>query len=169
MTDGDFERFVEDTKGIVLAAVRRYLPPDLLHAIDDVVQETYLRAYRGMGSAVFSGENSNHNWLYTIAKNESLRTVGKAARENESIKLLAEELASKTTLAPEHFGEEITLIRETISILPEKYRNVFELLIMGFSEEQIAQRLSIRRGTIKSRIHRGREMLSRILSERRSP
>ncbi len=168
MTAVEFEQFVEETRGIVLSAVRRYLPPELFHAIDDVAQETYLRAYRGMGRSDFPDRGSLNNWLYTIARNESLRMAEKFYREHEGIKLLAEELLSRADDSPLDMGDEIRLIRETISALPEKYREVFELLVMGFSENQIAGKLSLRHGTIKSRLHRGRELLARMLSERRA-
>ncbi len=51
MKQREIQTIVEETKGVVLNAVRRYLSRDLMHAIDDVVQETYIRVYCEHGEA----------------------------------------------------------------------------------------------------------------------
>jgi RNA polymerase sigma-70 factor (ECF subfamily) len=163
MNEKEFVHFVENTKGIVLAAVRKYLPADLYHAIDDVAQETYLRIYRSIKKAAFPEDDSRNNWIYTIAKNESLRMVEKSNREDVRIRQFIESMGADEHI-DEVLSDEIVMIREVISSLPDKYRVVFELLVMGFSERQIAEKLSMKRGTIKSRIHRGKELIFRNLS-----
>ena len=166
MTEKEFTRFVEETKGIVLSAVRRYLSPDLHHAIDDVVQESYLRIYRNLHKTHFAEPASRNNWIYTIAKNESLRMAERSSRESLKVKKFVASRDPDDGLVVESMTEEIMIIREVISGLPEKYRIVFELLVMGFSEKQISEKLDLKKGTIKSRIHRGRELINRTLSER---
>ncbi|HON77944.1 MAG TPA: RNA polymerase sigma factor [Spirochaetota bacterium] len=166
MTEKEFTRFVEETKGIVLSAVRRYLSCDLDHAIDDVVQEAYLRIYRNLHKINFTEESSRNNWIYTIAKNESLRMVEKSNRDSVKVKKFIESMEPGSEKVMDAMTEEIIIIREVISGLPEKYRMVFELLVLGFSEKQISEKLALKKGTIKSRIHRGRELINRTLSER---
>lgn len=165
MNEKEFVQFVEETKGVVLAAVRRYLSPELAHSIDDVAQETYLRIYRYIARAAFHDDVSRNNWIYTIAKNESLRMVDRSNREDVKIRQFIASMGADEPLS-EALTDEIVMIREVISSLPEKYRVVFELLVMGFSERQIAEKLSMKRGTIKSRIHRGKELIFRNLSEK---
>ncbi len=165
MNEKEFVQFVEETKGIVLAAVRKYLPADLYHSIDDVAQETYLRIYRNMKKAAFPDDGSRNNWIYTIAKNESLRMVDRSNREDVKIRQFIESMGAEVPLG-EALTDEIVMIREVISLLPNRYRVVFELLVMGFSERQIAEKLSMKRGTIRSRIHRGKELIFRNLSEK---
>lgn len=166
MTEKEFTRFVEETKGIVLAAVRRYLPFELHHAIDDVVQESYLRIYRNLHKTHFAEPSSKNNWVYTIAKNESLRMADRSSRDTMKVKKFIESLDSDSGRVMDSMTEEVIIIREVISGLPEKYRMVFELLVLGFSEKQISEKLALKQGTIKSRIHRGRELINRTLSER---
>ena len=55
-------------------------------------------------------------------------------------------------------------LKNTISGLPEKYRRVMELVSIGFSEKQIADELSLKKGTVKSRVFRGKFLLQRIIS-----
>jgi RNA polymerase sigma-70 factor (ECF subfamily) len=54
---------------------------------------------------------------------------------------------------------------EAVKKLPDKYENVIGLYAKGFNEKQIAKFLSISRGTVKSRIHRGKEKLKEILDK----
>ena len=161
MNEREFYCFVEDTKGIVLSSVRRYLSRQYAHSIDDVVQETYLRVYKGINKVSFKDTVSRNNWIYTIAKNESIRMTERFNKEEIKIKRNQEELINRLSDERKDVDEEIIEIRDIISSLPEKYKIVFELLMKGFTESQIAGRLLIKRGTVKSRIHRGKELIHR--------
>lgn len=161
MKEKEFYSFVEDTKRVVLSAVRKYLAKEYYHSIDDVVQETYIRAYKGMKKTGFTDEKSLYNWLFTIAKNEAIRTMERLNREEIKIKKIKESISAKPGYFLDKFDEEIMEMRDIISTLPEKYKIIFELLVLGFSESQIAEKLSLKRGTIKSRIHRGKEIIHR--------
>ncbi len=162
MKDKEFAEIVNSTKAVVLSAVQRYLHRDFYHAIDDVVQETYLRAYRSLVRNKFENRSTLETWLYTIAKNEALRSAKKLAREED--KKLAVLKSDKFKIA-DNDDDSFPVtesIANMIESLPEKYRSVFDLIRLGFSEKEIAERLSISRGTVKSRTSRGREILSRM-------
>ncbi len=58
MTETEFARIVHATKAVVLSAVEKHLAGRFYHAIDDVVQETYLRAYRSLTSDKFRGDSA---------------------------------------------------------------------------------------------------------------
>ena len=77
VSEEQFAAIVNETKGIVLAAVRSHLFEHYAHAIDDVVQETYLRAYKSLVKDKFQNKSKISTWLYAIARNESLRMNGK--------------------------------------------------------------------------------------------
>ena len=68
-----FASIVEETKGVVLKAVRSNLFYEYYYALDDVVQETYIRAYRSLVKNKFKEESKLSSWLFTIARNESIR------------------------------------------------------------------------------------------------
>lgn len=166
MTEHELFILIEDTKASALSAIRRYLPVEMYFAIDDVVQETYLRVYRSAGSLKFKDENSRNNWIYTIAKHEALRMKRKDSRERDKItRLMNQERVSAPVI--ELIEDDIEFLRGVISLLPEKYRTIFEMLVAGFSEKEVAEKLAIRHGTVKSRIHRGRELIHRNISQRR--
>ena len=85
----DFAEIVERTKGVVLSAISKTLDAEFSSHIDDVVQETYLRAYKSLQKEQFKNNSSIETWLYTIARNESLRMNEKLVRERQKSENLA--------------------------------------------------------------------------------
>jgi RNA polymerase sigma factor (sigma-70 family) len=167
MTDKEFTEVIDKTKKVVLAAVARNLYHDFHHAIDDVVQETYIRAYKALTKNSFDDRASITSWLYTIARNESLRMNSRLYRTS------VEPIDNYEWMAGESDPQmielfEISELHEKISSLPGKYREVMELVSAGLSEREISEKLSIKAGTVKSRSSRGREMLNKIYSEVKS-
>ncbi len=164
MTETEFARIVHDTKAVVLSAVEKHLAGRFYHAIDDVVQETYLRAYRSLTSDKFRGDSAISTWLYSIARNESLRMNERLIREEEKFRKSVESF--KEDDGRGDFGEEdIQEFLAFIKLLPEKYRDVLDLVSQGLSEKEIASRLSIKTGTVKSRASRGRDLLKKMYQE----
>jgi RNA polymerase sigma-70 factor (ECF subfamily) len=164
MTDAEFALIVGRTKKIVLSAVRKHLAARFSSAIDDVVQETYLRGYRHLASGKFREESSLGSWLYTIARNESLRMNGKLSREEEKAEKAARQQLDciPGTRCREDEFPDLGLLMEK---LPLKYRGVMELKASGTPEKEIARRLGIGTGTVKSRFSRGKELLQKLSKE----
>ena len=92
MDDKEFAGIVNSTKPIVLSAIKKYVAAQYFHSIDDVVQETYLRAYKSLIKNSFRGESSMETWLYAIARNESLRMMKKINREEIKLKKKARKM-----------------------------------------------------------------------------
>ncbi|MBU1240278.1 RNA polymerase sigma factor [Myxococcota bacterium] len=155
-----FAQFIGKTKKMVLKAVLVHLHPELTNFIDDVVQETYLRAWKALVKDQFRGDSEVSTWLYVIAKNEARRTNKK----------MGVKAVDPALLYPQNEPEEFPLevLEEFIGQLPEKYGSIFSLRLKGFTEEEIASRLQISKGTVKSRASRGKKLLARLLTEARS-
>lgn len=165
MTELEFGNIVGETKKTVLAAVQKHLPARFYHSIDDVVQETYMRAFRHLSSGKFRNEAAVSSWLYTIARNESLRMARKLGREEEKMARLQEEsMVNEVNDAPQYLHD-MSMLENMLENIPLKYREVMLLRSRGVSEKEIAQQLGIRKGTVKSRFSRGREMLQRVAGE----
>lgn len=160
MTDSDFADIVNNTKGIVLSAIGKHLAFQFHHAIDDVVQETYLRAYRSLIKNKYKDESKMHSWLYTIAKNESIRMNEKLDREQKKFKKLLESIDDEP-----NEPVDLDFLYNSIEKLPPLYKDVMELLSIGFSEKEISKKLQIKKGTVKSRISRGRVLLYKLIKE----
>lgn len=163
MTREEFTVIVESTKAVVLSAIEKNLYSRFYHAIDDVVQETYIRAYKSLIKKSFRGDSSISSWLFVIARNESIRMNVKLEKEEKkflkSVEKYKEDDIHNTDPDPVYIEE----LKEAIIQLPEKHRDVMELALQGMSEKEIALKLNLKKGTVKSRLSRGRDNIKRIM------
>jgi len=164
MKESEFTEIVNNTKGIVLSAIGNHLAGRFSHSIDDVVQETYIRAYRGLTKKSFRGDSSIESWLYSIARNESLRMNKKLYREEQKFEKSTE---NYDEVIENNFDSnlEVTNLEENIKKLPAKYQSVMNLISQGYSTNEISERLDIKSGTVKSRSFKGRELLLKLMKE----
>ncbi len=165
MTEEAFADIVGKTKIIVLSAIKKYLYDGYSHAIDDIVQETYLRAYKSLVNGKFREEAKISSWLYTIARNETFRMNKKLMKlEKIKEKKLDSLILFNEIVENSEFKRELD-IEAIIKSLPEKYKSVMRLYIDGKKEKQISDSLSIPVGTVKSRLHRGKKMLQKYYNK----
>ncbi len=131
--------------------------------VDDVVQETFMRAWRGAGS--FDPARSLGPWLFTIARRTSIDMLRK---ENRATRSDHDELTDNVSIVDLPGIEEAWErweIRIALDQLPEEERTVLMLShFHGFTHPQIADHLGIPAGTVKSRSHRAHQRLSALLS-----
>ncbi len=140
---------------------------------NDLVQETYLKAYRFIDK--YDVGTNAKAWLFKIMKNGFINDYRKKSKQpakidyNEVVNFLDEErddtLASYQDLREEMFqnlmGDEVT---NAINSLPVDSRTVILLCdIEGFSYEEIAKIIDVPVGTVRSRLHRSRNMLKKKL------
>jgi RNA polymerase sigma-70 factor (ECF subfamily) len=145
---------------------------------EDLVQETYLKAYRAFNS--FAEGTNLKAWLYRILTNTYINTYrAKKRRPEESDvddlenfylyrRLGGLEGAQAGRSAEDevldHFTE--TEVKEAIEALPEQFRMAVLLGdVEGFSYKEIAEILDVPIGTVMSRLHRGRRALQKRLYE----
>jgi RNA polymerase sigma-70 factor (ECF subfamily) len=145
---------------------------------EDLVQETYLKAYRGFGG--FEQGTNLKAWLYRILTNTFINSYrSKKRRPDESDIEDVEDLylyrrlgglagATAGQSAEEQVLEHLTEseIKDALESLPEQFR-IAVLLgdVEGFSYKEIAEILDIPIGTVMSRLHRGRKALQKRLYE----
>jgi RNA polymerase sigma-70 factor, ECF subfamily len=135
----------------------------------DLVQETFLRAYRALES--FRQDASFVTWLYRIASNLSIDLL-RSRRSRGTLSLdfeLAEgrEPAADEMLSPETSvvrGEVSEIVHRAIMGLPDRYRIVIAMRhLQGLRVHEIAEALQIPVGTVKTHLYRAREMLRQRL------
>ena len=131
---------------------------------EDLVQETYVKAFRFSGQ--FERGTNLKAWLHTILHNTFLNMRRRAGRnpvavDSEIVERTAED--SGRIENPEQLLMRATLsvdLQHAIDLLPEVFRQAVWLRdVEEFSYAEIAEMLSIARGTVMSRISRGRRML----------
>ncbi|OQW32991.1 MAG: hypothetical protein A4E19_06485 [Nitrospira sp. SG-bin1] len=147
-------------------------------AAKDLVQETFLNAYRGYDR--FRGDAQVSTWLYTIASRACLRMRRrrKGAPERE---LSLEEFVPASDgefrlqipidgLSPEealHNKQLREALDAAINQLPKKYKMVLVLRDMeGLSAKEVGAIMGLNERAVKSRLHRARLFVRRQLSAR---
>jgi RNA polymerase sigma-70 factor (ECF subfamily) len=129
----------------------------------DLVQDTYERALRG--KATFQPGTNLRHWLMTIMYNLFLDRCRRLGREPRALCLDEHEIASPEPYAPEPW-ETITQeqINAALAGLEHPFREVYELrLIDNCSYDEIADRLTIPRSTVGTRLMRARHKLRQTL------
>jgi RNA polymerase sigma-70 factor (ECF subfamily) len=134
----------------------------------DVVQETYLRAFKSFGG--FHGSNGRA-WLLTIVRNTSYtllkknRAVDLTTTFDEEIHVSGHEPVSPATVL-EH-SEDAQLIKEAMDELPAEFREILALRHQeDLSYKEIADIVQIPQGTVMSRLARARGKLKECLATR---
>jgi RNA polymerase sigma-70 factor (ECF subfamily) len=136
---------------------------------EDVAQEAFLRAYRGLGG--FRGGSSFKTWLYQIAANTARTHLAKRRDRPE-------QASGNPSETPEAFGQpttgedvEASVIRRdrvdrALLALPEDLRVAVILRdVEGMDYGEIARTLDVPLGTVESRIFRGRARLRALITE----
>lgn len=161
-----FEEIVEIYKDKVFQLCYRMLGNR--HEAEDAAQETFIRSYLNLES--FNLKLKFSTWLYRIATNLCIDRLRKKKPDyyldaeiagTEGLNMYSQLPAD--TIMPEKELESMEVkeqIEHEISKLPEKYRAVIILkYIEELSLNEISEILEMPLGTVKTRIHRGREAL----------
>jgi len=140
---------------------------------EDLVQETFLRAYRGFHQ--FEPGTNLRAWLYRILMNTFINTYRKRQREPQTVSDDEVEdwyLYSKMVDGGVEPSAETTVIealpdqdvQDALAELPETFRTAVMLAdVDGFSYKEIAEIMGVPIGTVMSRLHRGRKALEKAL------
>ena len=141
---------------------------------EDLVQETFLRAYRGFHQ--FEPGTNLKAWLYRILMNTFINTYRKRQRQPQVVDgpddvdewFLFDRLGSHSV---ERSAEEDVLeripdadVKAALESIPENFRMAVLLAdVEGFSYKEIAEIMDVPIGTVMSRLHRGRKALEKAL------
>lgn len=140
----------------------------------DLVQETYLKAYRFIES--FQKGTNAKAWLFRILKNSFINDFRKKSKEPSKVDYQevesfynSEEVDQRITTdlrvetVRDMIGDEIS---NALNSLEVDFRTVIILCdLEGFKYDEMAKILDIPIGTVRSRLHRARNLLKEKLSE----
>jgi RNA polymerase sigma-70 factor (ECF subfamily) len=140
---------------------------------NDLVQDTYLKAFRFIGS--FEKGTNAKAWLFRILKNSFINDYRKRSKEPNKVDYQevetyydSEEAAGteqtsdlRVEAVQDMIGDEIAT---ALNALPVDFRTAIILCdIEGFTYEEMAKILDIPIGTVRSRLHRARQLLKEKL------
>ena len=144
----------------------------------DLVQETYLRGYRGYAN--FTEGTNLRAWLFRILTNTYINLYRSRQRRPQETDLAdvedlylyrrigAIESAAASRSAEDQLFDLIADddVKQALDDLPESFRLPVLLAdVQGFSYKEIAEMLDIPIGTVMSRLHRGRKAMQKSLYE----
>ncbi len=125
----------------------------------DVTQEAFVRAYRFLDR--YRGDSKFSTWLVTITRHCALDELRRRERQRRVARRLDQQPPPPT--GPSDPGVALE-VREALSRLPLELREPIVLIdVLGSSYREVSAIVGAPVGTIKSRVHRGRELLARAL------
>ena len=145
---------------------------------EDLVQETYLKAYRAYDS--FQEGTNLKAWLYKILTNTFINSYRARKRRPEQSDVddvedlyLFRRLGGLEASTVGRSAEDQVMdlftdseVKDALESLPESFRMAVLLAdVEGFSYKEIAEIMDVPIGTVMSRLHRGRKALQRALVE----
>ena len=146
---------------------------------EDVVQETYVRAFTGLEH--FRGDAAFGTWITRIAMNEALGRLRKrrptvdweSYGENRTQAEIIDFPISAASNDPERTmaqGEIRVVLEHAIDELPDAFRAVFVARIVeGMTVEETADLFGLQAETVKTRLHRARNLLRDALDKQLGP
>ena len=140
---------------------------------EDLTQEIFLKVFKSLEKFNQSADFST--WLGSVARNYCIDHYRARKREREVLvdDLVAFDLAPAASGNPHRALEDRdrrSFLRHGLDALPDKLREAVVLRdLQGLSYNEMADRLRLPEGTVKSRINRGREELARLLLRAQQP
>ena len=132
---------------------------------DDLLQETFIKVYINLHR--YNAEYTFGQWAYTIARNTFIDFV----RRRQDGLSIDDRFAAPASSAPtpeERFInlQQRTQIEHYLERLTPRYRQLVRMRFFEeYSYEEIAAKLALPLGTVKTQIHRAREQMCRMISE----
>lgn len=127
---------------------------------DDVTQDAFVRAFRFLPR--YRGDAKFSTWLFSIARNcalDELRKAGRRRRIEDALQAQPDRHLSEPSLGIE--------VREAVASLALDLREPLVLIdVMGQTYAEVADAMRLPLGTVKSRVHRARELLAHALADR---
>jgi RNA polymerase sigma-70 factor, ECF subfamily len=126
---------------------------------EDLVQETFLRAWRALDS--LKDEKAAKSWLITILRRENARRF---ERKRFDMSEYEESTITDTQATTHEQKIENQWLRDKIAQLPADYSEPLVLQVLGgFSGEEIASMLNLNKNTVMTRLFRARNQLKDLL------
>lgn len=128
----------------------------------DIAQDTLIRAYRRLPS--FHADRPFSRWLFVIARNASLDAIRSRRRRTLARDPLSENAVEPSSEDVALQNEAAAALHAALAALPSQYRTALELYyLQGLRYREIAERLEIPIGTVKTYILRGKRRLRAAL------
>jgi RNA polymerase sigma-70 factor (ECF subfamily) len=160
--EGAFTQILEAHRDMIYTICHRTLGN--AHDAEEAFQDTFVSAFRNLSR--FRGESKLSTWLYRIAVNRCRDFLSsKRVRQDRRTTSIDDESDLRGRLSTDGGAEEAAeTVTEALVLLPEEYRTAINLrCIMGYSYDEAGDIMGVPGGTVKTYVHRGKNMLREIL------
>jgi len=134
---------------------------------DDLVQEALIRALRFFDS--YDASQPPRAWLFTIVRNTFVNRWHAMSRRRDvhtAVRAEVECVAAHTAIDVLEADETAARVREAVEALPPQFRDAIRAVdLEGASYLEAAEALGVPKGTVMSRLSRGRKRLAVLLTE----
>ncbi|MGY5449714.1 sigma-70 family RNA polymerase sigma factor [Agarivorans sp. MS3-6] len=131
------------------------------HIAEDIVQETFLRAWRSLDS--LKDEKAAKSWLITILRRENARRFER--KQFNLVDIEDHSVADVHSTSTEQQIENVWLRRQIDKLAPEYKEPLLLQVIGGFSGDEIAEMLELNKNTVMTRLFRARNQLKEALED----
>lgn len=134
---------------------------------NDLLQETSLKALDN--EEKYTAETNFKGWIYTIMRNIFINNYRKTLRDQtyvdqtDNLFYLNQNIDIETDSTEGSY--DLKEMRRIVNALPKEYRVPFAMYVSGFKYREIADKLNLPLGTIKSRIYFMRQKLQKELKD----
>jgi RNA polymerase sigma factor, sigma-70 family len=133
----------------------------------DLVQETSLKALHNEDK--FMADTNFKGWIYTIMRNIFINNYRKNTREQTYVdnteNLYHLSLPQDSGFESTESAHDLKEMKRIVASLPLEYRQPFSMYVAGFKYREIAYKMDLPLGTVKSRIHFTRQKLQSDLRD----
>ena len=133
---------------------------------EDLTQDIFLKVFKSLQT--FDSRANFQTWLISVSRNLCIDHYRSVRKERETIDRdvdtadLSPVSKEESPVASLEHADRVTLLREAMAALPDTLREAVLMRdIQELSYQEIADRLALPEGTVKSRINRGRTELAR--------
>jgi RNA polymerase sigma-70 factor (ECF subfamily) len=134
---------------------------------NDLLQETSLKALDNEDK--YTPDTNFKGWMYTIMRNIFINNYRKTVRDQTFIdqtdNLFHLNLPQDSGFESTEGNYDLKEIRKIVHSLPKEYRVPFSMYVSGFKYREIADKLGLPLGTVKSRIYFTRQRLQKELKD----
>ena len=168
---GDEQAFAELVRrhsALVFRLAVSILGKEFVPEAEDVTQEVFLKVHHAIRS--FRGESEFRSWIYRIAFNKAVNLKARVRfRSPHADETVLEDLAAPEPGAERQMqtAQRDRAVAECMGTLPEVYQSALRLYYwLGAGIGEVAESLGVPENTVKSYLHRARQLLRSMLKER---
>ncbi len=135
--------------------------------VNDLVQETYLKALKNRTRFINSDRHNLRSWLYTILKNTFINQYRR--KKNGPFQPCDTENDQNVKATHKDFNPESSYydneLRDTLNNLSSNLRIPLEMSLSGYKYREISDELNLKIGTVKSRIFISKKKLQKMIDQ----